>query len=46
MDTESILPQDIYNFDETGFRIGCLGGRMVMTHSDQKAAYVANFDCR
>jgi hypothetical protein len=27
----SILPQDCWNFDETGFRIGCGGNQMVVT---------------
>ena len=32
------VPSDIWNFDETRFRIGCRRGRMFITHSAQKSA--------
>lgn len=36
------LPRDRYNFDESGFRIGSLRGHLIITFSDQKAAYLAD----
>jgi hypothetical protein len=32
--------------DETGFRIGCLGGQLVITHLNTKAVYLSNLDNR
>lgn len=46
MEKETFLPQDIYNFDETGFQIRCLRKRLVVTNSNQKAPYVSDPDCR
>lgn len=37
---------DIYNMDETGFRVGVLTGRIVITHLDIKAVYLADPDNR
>jgi hypothetical protein len=36
------LPENIWNFDETGFRIGCLQGQLVFTHTTCKAVYLAD----
>lgn len=41
-----IVQDDIYNMDETGFRIGCLNGRIVLTHANTKAVYLADPDVR
>jgi hypothetical protein len=32
--------------DETGCRIGCLGGRVVITHSSSRVVYLANPEVR
>jgi hypothetical protein len=32
----------VWNFDETGFRIGCLRGQLVLTHTNNKAVYIAD----
>jgi hypothetical protein len=34
-----IKPADIYNFNETGFRIEVLNGRVAITHTNSKAVY-------
>jgi hypothetical protein len=31
-----IRPKNLYNFDETGFRIGCLAGQIVFTQIDKQ----------
>ena len=36
--------ENIYNMDETGFRIGCLGGRVVITHSSSRVVYLADLE--
>ena len=36
---ESLISADVWNVDETGFRIGCMRGRMVVIHAGQKSAY-------
>jgi hypothetical protein len=41
-----LQPEDVYNFDETGFRIGCLNGRTVITHQNTKEVYLSNPDNR
>jgi hypothetical protein len=41
-----IDPIDIYNMDETGFRIGIIAGRIVITHLTTKAVYLADPDNR
>jgi hypothetical protein len=41
-----IDPADIYNMDETGFRIGCLEGRIVITHIETKAVFLVDPDNR
>ena len=41
-----IAQDDIYNMDETGFRIGCLGGRVVITHSSSRVVYLADPEVR
>lgn len=33
---------DIYSFDETGFRIGCINGRIVITHTNTKHVYLTD----
>lgn len=35
---------DIYNIDETRFRIGVIAGRVVITHLSTKAVYLADPD--
>jgi hypothetical protein len=42
----NILQDDVYNMDETGFRIGCLNGRVVITHTNTKAVYLADPEIR
>jgi hypothetical protein len=37
---------DVYNMDETGFRIGVLRGRIVITHLNTKTVYLADPDNR
>jgi hypothetical protein len=37
---------DIYNMDQTGFRIGVMGGRIVITHLNTKAVYLSDLDNR
>jgi len=34
--------EDVWNFDETGFRIGCLLGQIVFTHTENKAVYISD----
>lgn len=41
-----IQPDDIHNFDETGFRIGCLNGQVVWTYTDVQAVYISDPDNR
>jgi hypothetical protein len=38
--------EDVYNMDETGFRIGVLNGKIVITHLQTKAVYLADPDNR
>jgi hypothetical protein len=42
----SIDPLNIYNIDETGFRIGVITGRIIITHLITKAVYLADPDHR
>ena len=37
-----IAEEDIWNFDESGFRIGCLAGRIVITHASTKSVFLAD----
>ncbi|KAI0994129.1 hypothetical protein K3495_g14054 [Podosphaera aphanis] len=37
---KKIKPEKIWNFDETGFRIGCLNGQLVLIWAEQKAVYL------
>jgi DDE superfamily endonuclease len=46
MVTYDIEQNDVWNFDEIGFRIGCLRGRMVIVPADVKAIYLADPDNR
>jgi hypothetical protein len=46
MEKYGIDPADIYNMDETGFRIGVIAGRIVITHLTTKAVYLADPDNR
>lgn len=41
-----IDPNDLYNMDETGFRIGCINGRIVITHISTKAVFLSDPDNR
>jgi hypothetical protein len=41
-----IRQADVWNFDEIGFRIGCLKGRVVIVPADVKAIYLADPDNR
>jgi hypothetical protein len=41
-----IRQDDSYNMDETGFRIGCLGSQIVITHLITKVVYLSNPDNR
>jgi len=41
-----ITPDDTFNMDKTGFRIGCLGGQLVITHLATKAVYLSDLDNR
>ena len=41
-----IKQNNVWNFDEIGFRIGCLRGRMVVVLADVKAIYLADPDNR
>ena len=41
-----IRQEDVWNFDEIGFRIGCLRGRTVIVPADVKAIYLADPDNR
>jgi hypothetical protein len=38
--------EDVWNMDETGFRISVLNGKIVITHLNMKAIYLANSDNR
>jgi len=42
----SIIQDDIFNMDETGFRIRCLNRRIVITHISTKAVYLADPEVR
>ena len=42
----NIKPENCQNFDETGWRIGCLGGCLVFTFPDVSAIYMADLDTR
>jgi hypothetical protein len=41
-----IKSADIYNIDKTGFRIGVIAGRVIITHLSTKAVYLADPDNR
>jgi DDE superfamily endonuclease len=41
-----VVMEDVWNMDESGFRIGCLNGRIVITHANTKAVYLADPDVR
>jgi hypothetical protein len=45
-DKYEILPDNTWNFDETGWRIGCLQGRIVFTFSDVAVVYMSDPDVR
>jgi hypothetical protein len=45
-DKYEILPDNTWNFDETGWRIGCLQGRIVFTFPDVAAVYMSDPDVR
>ena len=38
--------KDVYNMDKTSFRIGVLNKKIVITHLQTKAIYLANLDNR
>jgi|GraSoi_2013_40cm_1033754.scaffolds.fasta_scaffold13737_1 hypothetical protein len=37
-----IQAENLWNFDETGFRIGCQNGQIVITYSEIKAVYMSD----
>jgi hypothetical protein len=41
-----IAQDNIYNMGETGFRIGCLGSQIVITHLNTRAVYLSDPDNR
>lgn len=41
-----VCEKDIYNMDETGFRVGCISGKVVITSLNTKAVYLADPDNR
>jgi len=42
----NIQLEDIHNFDESRFRIGCLRGQVVWTYADIRAVYISDPDNR
>jgi hypothetical protein len=42
---QNMKPENLHNFDETGFRIGCLAGQIVFTRTD-KQVYISDPDNR
>jgi hypothetical protein len=42
----NIKDENIYNADETGWRVGCLNGRVVFTFPDVLAVYMASLETR
>ena len=46
MTSYGIDPTDIYNIDETGFRISVITGQIVIIHLSMKAVYLADPDNR
>jgi hypothetical protein len=45
-DKYEIIADNYWNFDETGWRIGCLQGRIIFTFLDVTAMYMSNPDIR
>ncbi|KAI0990784.1 hypothetical protein K3495_g17403, partial [Podosphaera aphanis] len=43
---KKIKPENIWNFDETGFRIGCLNGQLILIWAEQKAVYLIDLENR
>lgn len=41
-----VAQDDTFNIDETGFRVGCLGSQLVITHINTKTVYLADPDNR
>jgi len=41
-----VCQEDVYNMDETGFRVGCINSRYVITHTNTKNVYLADPECR
>ncbi|KAF2185194.1 hypothetical protein K469DRAFT_688019 [Zopfia rhizophila CBS 207.26] len=37
-----ILPDDIWNFDETGFRVGCGGNQIIITMGNEKSCTIGS----
>jgi hypothetical protein len=37
-----IVPKDIYNFDETGFRVGCPKGEEIYVPQEVKEVYISS----
>ena len=46
VDKYKIKPANYWNFDETGWRVGCLQGRVVFTFSKVAAVYMSDPDTR
>ena len=42
----NIKDENIYNADETGWRVGCLNGHVVFTFPDVSAVYIASLETR
>ncbi len=42
----SVKPENTWNMDETGWRVGCLGRRVVFTFPEVTAVYIADPDTR
>ena len=41
-----VLQDNIYNIDKTGFRIGCLRKRIIITHTTTKVVYLTDPEVR
>lgn len=46
MDALAIQPSDLYNMDETGFRIGVAGSQWIITLSPDRESYLASSEER
>jgi hypothetical protein len=47
LEEEDIKPEDIWNMDEIGFRVGCLSRKsLIVTRKEVKKAYLTNLEDR